>query len=211
MAWTYEQLFNGLSSAALNGQDSWSGSTSFVVQGSTVYEGAKAVVANPAGSTQTINRTFSGITDGSVYFALHIPTTGETDFYFILEDAGSNKMYVRWNPGANSIQIYDNGAGDYQNVATSLSTDTWYVVNIEFDNSGQPNKYRARVNTAGAWGAFTSWYTVNGGSYTSISGIEIQNGATVGDGTTYFDTITPTDPAIAIATPRLRTLMGVGQ
>ena len=186
--WTYQQDFNTLTSGNLNGQDSWSGSASYDIQTTVRYEGAKAVEV--VGSAPSgIVRDITGISDGLVYVALRVTATPPTGNHagIILREGASGRMYVRF--GSNGyIQI--SSAGVYQDIMT-YNTDQWYVIAIEFDDVAQADKYRAKVHNGTVWSSWTSWYTVSGGSYTSISRIELLGQLGTSE-TTYFDTITPT-------------------
>jgi len=192
--WTYEQNFNGLTTADLTGQDSWSGSTSFDVQTSVMYEGAKAVSV-ASGADVLISRSVTAISAGSVYFAMRI--TAATQATVNLMEGANTRINIIFQAPAGNIGIYDNDFGDYRAIGT-YSINQWYVVNVEWDNVAQPGKARARRHDGTSWGAWTSWYTVIGGSYTNIDTIRLRQNNNAAN-TFYFDTITGTDPTIVAA------------
>ncbi len=210
MAWIATDNFDSYPDGDLSGQNggtdwtaAWSGGAGFDVQGTVVYQGAKAVSVVRTGAAQEITRDFTAITAGSVYIAVRVTSTA-LESYLMINEGATSRGYIKHTGGV--ISIYDNGGGVYQNVATGLSADTWYIVNIEFDDGAQPNNYRARVYN-GSWGSFSSWYQVNGGSYTNISRIRLQLD-TPGTGTAYYDLITPTDPVAAAGPSNLKSLDG---
>ena len=210
MAWTYTQNFNALNTADLNGQDSWSGSTNFDVSAAAaaIYEGAKGVSCAGGGvANQIISRAITAITAGTVYVAIKHASGNTNEIYIELYEGASGKMHILYDADVSKIQIYDNGIGDYVDVATGLSDNTWYPLKIEFNDSTQPEKYQLTVNISGSWGTPSGWKTVNGGSYTEIDEIKfnVQKNVT----TAYFDTITPTDPTMTAYSVSLTESVGV--
>lgn len=194
--WTYEQDFNALNTATLNGQDSWSvsqGSTANwqVVEGtagSGTYEGAKAVAVTPSGGWNKAIRTVS-VSVGSFYIA--VKTDNVCRFYLTLEQSGSTKMKVSFHEGSSSVTLYDWGGGGPTSIGTSIS-GTWGVVNYEFDDTGHDNEYRARYHNGTSWGSWSAWVGTNG-TYTTIDQMEFQMYSD-GSGVNSFDIITATDP-----------------
>jgi len=194
VAWTYEQLFNGLNDGDLNTQDSWSGDTSFDVQTTEKYEGAKAVSAVTDGNIHEITRSITSISAGSVYVAIRASVTTLDTTILFLEESPDSKMFLGCKSGY--FAIYDNSAG-WVNIQT-YNANQWYVANIEFNNSTQPDEYRIRIHDGTSWGTWTGWKTVSGGSYTNIDGISFYHDTATA--TIWWDTITPTDPVPATTT-----------
>ena len=185
--WTYEQNFNSLADGNLSGQDGWMGDVQFDVQTSEIYEGTKGVSAVGDWTSNRINRPFTGVNDGSVYIAMRVSATVHTAPLAFYEGAGYRMAIGFLNTGYIAIQ--DNVSG-WVNIQT-YNADQWYVINIEFDNVAQANKYRARVYD-GNWSAFSDWKTILGGSYTNIDTISLYNDQAAA--TIYWDTIKSTDP-----------------
>ncbi len=195
--WTYEQLFNDLNTADLNTQDSFSGSVLFDVQISVRYEGAKAVSVLPA-AQQTyydIERAISNVNAGTVYFTFR-GTDKNSRNHFQLSESGVTKIEVWFAQNTASNNVYING-GSQVSIGT-WTTNTWYVVAIEFDDVGQPDKFRAKLYSSESWGSWTSWIT-GISSYTNIDKIKLKNYVYSQGGTLYWDTITPNDPTVVAA------------
>lgn len=198
--WTYEQKFNSLNDGDLNTQDNWSGDTEFDVQTTTKYEGAKGIhIAVGDDDNKAISNTsIATSSEGSLYFAIRFDTTANNNMGIKLSESSSVKMEVLLIDGA--IKMIDGSGPTWQTVDGSLSTDVWYVINVEWDDSGQPNQYRVRVDeNGGGWGSFTNWYDTRDSSYSEIDEIEFVSKDDDGSGgyNNYFDTITPTDPTVA--------------
>ena len=194
--WAYEQLFNTLNDGDLNGQDSWSGHAGFDVQTSVKYEGAKAVSMSTNISFSNVTRTITGISAGSVYFAMR-RTSNSLGTRNTVQLAGSGTVLVYvglYNTG--KIRYYDGNIVSWVDFM-DYSANQWYVFNIEFDDVNQPNKYRMRVHNGTSWSDWTSWTDVwNKTNYTVVDGISFEHQAATGAVTCYFDTITPTDPTV---------------
>ena len=185
-AWVYEQKFNSLTDGDLNNQEFWSGDIDFDVQSATAYEGAKGVKASSINDSRTVTRNITAISDGSVYGALRRTSAASGNAYLSIDGV----MPVRFGSDGN-ISAYNNDTASYEAI-TSYSANQWYVVNIEFDDNVQPDKFRARAYN-GSWGAFSGWKTVYGGSYSTIDSILLSMDGPNGVDN-YWDTITPTDP-----------------
>jgi hypothetical protein len=195
MAWSYEQLFNTLSTADLTGQDSWSGDTAFdVVTTGTPYEGAKHVsVVHDADSTIAISRSVTGVSAGVIYFSVKINRTAGTvrgSFQIYSGATLVGRIFAFYTGASNRIQMLTNDAATWIDLNASISNNTYYRVGVEYDHANQPNKYRANINN----GAFTSWYGMSGTpSWTNIDKIQLThdgNNAS-GSGTIFFDAISP--------------------
>lgn len=194
MAWTYEQNFNTLNDGDLNGQDSWSGDTAFdVVTTGTPSEGAKHVSSIlESDSEVTIARAVTAVTAGIVYVSIKVNRTAGTrrgNIYLKEGAATLVRCFFVYDGTNNWIKVYDNLT--LTTVQDPISNDTYYRVGIEWDNVGQPGKFRANVN-GGAFGSWLNWF--NGGAMSAgIDSIVLSdlgnNGS--GTGTLYFDTISP--------------------
>ena len=201
--WTYEQNFNGLTTGDLNGQDSWSGPVMYDVA-STAYEGSQGVTATPDAQSNVITRTITGISSGSVYFALRkvaTPTAG-TIFFFAFGDSAvsTSQMRIYFEDNGNISILNGTDNSNVNLLSGTASINTWYPVNVEFDDAAQPDKYRARVYSSGSWQSFSSWYPVlSNATYTNINTILVRTNETNSSNLFHFDTITATDPTPAPA------------
>lgn len=191
--WTYEQLFNGLTTADLNGQDSWSGSTTFDVDTTAPYEGAKCVssVLN-SDSTINIDRTFTGISSGTVYVSMKVNRTAGMRRGSIFLRTGTTDVarifFVYDASSFTQIRLLSNIAAAWVDVTTSVTNDTWFRIGIQFDDAAFPDRYRINVN-GGVW---SEWHKYNGApAWSTIDTIRLSddgnNGS--GSGTMYWDTI----------------------
>ena len=188
MAWKYEENFNSLNTAALNGQDSWSGDSDFGVQTSVTAEGAKAVKVS-AGNKYIASGDFSGVSSGNVVFAMRKSSTTSSNNYFAICFGGSKtQMMIIFDPDGDII-IKARGAGNDQEVLASFSVDTWYQLEIEF-NIGS-STYKARIREYGEsewseWSGNASTYN----SYDTIKKLELFTGSgMIGDA--YYDDFRP--------------------
>lgn len=197
MAWVAEENFNSLSDGDLNGQGSgygwaaaWSGDTDMDVQGTYTFEGAKAVKEAAAGFGGIVRQLTSTVTVGTVYCSMMLTTTSGNGSFILNSNSTTGEMYVKAENG--NIAIYDNGT--YINFGT-YTANVWFTIGIDFDNVSQANKFRANVNN----GAWTSWYTVDGGSYTNIGYVKLE-GDSGGTADRYWDRIStsPYYPGINI-------------
>lgn len=180
--------------AALNGGGGWTGTWTEIGGGSrdATIETAPAGMSGKALKIQehasleaNYARTFTASAASSVRFDMMLTITNPNGKpgVILLEGSGisDSRMYLVFDSDAN-IKIFDNGSGMYQTVRP-YSANTKYTCTIEWNDSGQPNNYRADCGTG-----FSSWYAVNGGSYSTISGLRINDDATNAH-TFWLDTI----------------------
>ena len=181
--------FNAYTNGDLNGQGSWSGSTGWDVQGTTVFEGAKAVMATTGGGDFTITRTFTPEASGSKYFAIR--KTSNTN----------GKMFVRFSNGGASVAMVklDTGTIYYYNGAWTswgaIAADTWYVVNLEWDESlgAGAGQVRYRWHNGTSWSAYTAW-TFLDDAFNSLSRIQVIEEHTGTAVDVFFDDLSETNP-----------------
>ena len=143
----------------------------------TYYRGFTALDA-------TVDRTIS------FYFNTSDPDP-TTDYYYVYVFSGATAIFVARMQGGQ-IQLWDNGIAGYQNVAT-LSANTTYRVEFNFNDVTQPDKYRMRINTQ----AYSAYYTVANGSLTTVDGIKLIDGNTAAH-TTYWADIGVTTRTLAM-------------
>lgn len=188
-AWVATDDFESYSNGDLNGQSggtgwsgAWSGSTAFDVQGTTVYEGTKAVKAtNPNGVIDRILTT--GTNSGTVYFALRRSGTtndGTVDF----RASGTNKIRISLND--NNIRAYDNSS--FNTILTGFATDTWYLFEVIYTDTSYTIKYHDGASWSSSYGP----YTIDSGN---VTGIRLSGGGS-GTGDIYWDYIGDTDPTV---------------
>ena len=193
--WTYKEDFNSLNNGVLNGQDSWTGSTDYVIQTAVKYEGTKAVAVNLLeANNENIYRVITATSSGSVFVAMRKTASveGEGRIYFILNEGTTAKIVIDFDP-SNNISYYVGGVG-YQTYST-YNDNQWYIVAIEFDNAAHPNKYRIKARPDGdSWGDWTSWVATYS-SYTNIDRVRFETGNDI-VGMGYFDIITSIDPSM---------------
>ena len=146
MATIYEQDFNALNTADLNGQDSWSGDASFDVQEAVKQEGAKGLECAST-SIVTIARVGTQLAEGSVsvYMRRNATDDGASRFY-ILEDTTEVAGVMLYSDG----KIYYMGSSNVE--LGSYVADTWYKLDIQWRTS--PSKQvRFRLDD----GNWTDW------------------------------------------------------
>jgi len=187
--WTYEQKFNGLNTADLNGQDSWSGSTNFdVVTTDTPAEGTKHVKCNTISSA--IDRIITAVTYGTMYFDMKAGQTNK-DAYFVLASSAADEIDILFNSSGN-ITAYDSDSS-YVTVQ-AYSANTYYRIGIAFDYTAGGweglDQYHFKVNVNG--GAWSSEFKVeHGNTYSSIARVKFNNPGWNTGGTFYWDFISP--------------------
>jgi hypothetical protein len=187
MSWTYEQKFNTLNDGDLNGQDSWGGSASFDVETSVKYEGAKAVSFN-SGTAGGISRTVA-VTSGVFYIAMRKTANNAVDCFFDLWDSsGDEKAEIRLASDGNIKVI-----GNSSNTVGTYNINQWYVFGVELDAANE--QFRVKINDGTGWGSWNGWYTVRNSPVDVFQTLEFFSTGNAGV-TTYWDTITPTDPFI---------------
>lgn len=145
----FEDDFNDYSEGDLNGQGGWSGSGDFDVQGTVIFEGAKAVYVNSSGAfAQIVKAGDLDVEDGRIVW------------YWRLENGNSNDVYITDSSNITIIQInangsnirYRDGAGSYHNLCSYSNGDNeWYYLQLEWRSSD--STARASCNNA----PFTDW------------------------------------------------------
>lgn len=186
MAWIARETFDSYSDGdvnTLNGGSGWSAgwaksSGTINVQGTTTYQGSKALKANASASAIYDRTLTTAVSAGTMYVAMRSSSTSIVA-YFILLESGTGRMYIKFDNDGN-IKYFDNSS--YVTIQ-AYSADTWYLIGIDWDDAAQNNKYRVNVNG----GAFTSYVSVNGASLTNITGVRLERDSTVGD--MYYDLI----------------------
>lgn len=186
MAWSYEQKFNTLNDGDLNGQDSWSIDTSFDVQTTTKYEGAKAVaVINPAGEVNGY-RAITGVDAGTFYFAMRRSVNNAGTITFTARNSTPLTQWKIIMNNSGNVQI-DNGSSVADWFA--YSANTWYVFEVVFTTT----TVKARYNAGAGWSNYSTEYTPLRSNNVERIYLTCEDASTSSN---YWDTITPTDPVV---------------
>ncbi len=145
--------FNSYNDGDLNTQGSWSGHASYDVQGTTVKEGAKAVkYAGPVAGQQVMAKTGTIRAAGNAGMYMRHDGDASTDTGgYVLREGGAWKAYTSFDIVNRVIKLHGGSAID---LLTSISTTTWYWVEIEWTDTPS-QQIKGRVN-AGAWSATTT-------------------------------------------------------
>ena len=175
----FDSYTTGVDLNTLNSGSGWSGAWAFDAAGALTIETAPAggqggnAVRSIDALAKRYSRDFTPVDVGELTFRMRIDITNPSTFTGVIlrDTAVGNRMYVAFRASGN-IEILDNGV--YRTVVSSYAVDTWYTIDIEWNNIQQPNKYRARAN-GGEW---TPWYTVDPGTYTSIGRLVIADDST---------------------------------
>lgn len=189
-AWTYEQLFNGLTLAALNGQDSWTlcgvPTQMDVVSTDSPYEGTQHVkYIDDAGGSTCANRGIGTHTSGEFYVSVKGSATA------------SGYLLIQGLDGSNVIGPY---LGLYQNnisYGAGLTTlqartaDTYYRIGVRFEATTGGfeglSQYQAAINVDG--GSWTTFAFNN--NIASITQLKMNGFSPTGAIVWYFDSISP--------------------
>ena len=84
-------------------------------------------------------------------------------------------MYVRLGTDGR-IAAFDQASASYVPLR-EYAVNTWYAVNIQFDDRMYPDRYRVRIREGDAWSAWSGWLTPNGGSYAGIAAVRFDTDA----------------------------------
>ncbi len=209
VSWTYEQDFESLSTGDLNGQDSWSGNTTYDVTTAVACGGTKSVGVL-IGDSQSIQRTLPAeVQDGDFYVQVRRTGTNDGDVFVNLLEDDTNRVFIRIGENGD-VEGYNGTV--YVDLLAGYSANTCLTINVQFNDSSQPDQWRARVHNGSSWGSFSSWLGVNG-TYGSIHKIKFDTGSGTETQTAYFDTIDLSDPTGGGgggSTAKVLTLLGVG-
>ena len=191
--WTYEQKFNDLNTAALSGQDSWTGTAGFDVVTTSPAEGAKCV-GQPSGANWSDNtqRSITAVTSGTVYVSMKSEDTvgnGGGGFQLLNDSSLTDIIVLFWSD--NTIRVLNDAASAYvQDGSAAWSADTWVRIGIAFECGagaweGLSAGYYKLSYDDGAWG---SAHKMKRSSRTSIAGVWLYR---MGSDASYFDYISP--------------------
>lgn len=197
-AWTATDTFDSYSNGDLNTQNggtgwsgAWSGATSYDVQGTTTYSGAKAIQFVHAAGDQVIGRTLTTAADSGILSIRMRKETADNINTIVLHDGGqvdgvNNAISVGFGssaaPAGSEGDIYIAGTTTV-NLLTTYSLSTWYLIEIELD--GANTRARGRVNS-GSW----SSYVTMSNSKAQVTDVVLAKGASgASTGDFYYDEI----------------------
>lgn len=220
--WTATADFNGLSDGDLPGQSGGSGwsaawanntaGTNFDVQGTTVFEGAKAVVnsTNANSEVERVATTGADEDDTPLWFSFRRSTNTGMDCSVNPNRASGNACFtVRMDASGNIVTDHQFGTAT---IVTGYSTNTWYTVYCKI-NVGSFT-YDVYVYTGSSGGAGTlagsttgrTWFSPGIQPNFTVLKLARDNG---GAASYYVDRIDITSPFVEPVAKRLL-LMGVG-
>lgn len=188
-----EDDFNSYTDGSIVGQGGWVSYVNgdhFVVQGSTVFEGAKAVHNNSFGDS-VAGRYGAPRADGKQTVCFRTENRDQWGFYSADGNAGVRVSDVFNGSIFASVSLkkdghvayYDPVADVYSDFAT-YNDNEWTLLEIEWRSSDKMTRYR--VNS----GAWTDWKTFRGAaSFTNFSFVHFGFVLPSGSGSVYFDTL----------------------
>lgn len=205
--WVAEEDFeytpNGL--AGSNGGTGWGGA--WVESGGVghivtdqYYSGASALKTNDASTAMYATRQLaSSITDGTIYIAMRKSVNNVDNWVtFDLRDNASNiRGRIKLDDNGKIILLYD--ANSWLDIDDYVANQ-WYVIAIEFDTTiGSFGEYRARVHDGNSWGSWTASVSMRTSTSGAIYYVTMNANNNSPAISTWWDTITPTDPTPAPA------------
>lgn len=200
MAWVFEDKFNSdtKSTGDLNGQDSWTGTTSTDVVTTQMYEGDQAVYCV---AETSIRNTFTALSEGVVYFALRPDnTSGGFNMDFLTGVTGL-KIRLSFVSGPNVTII--NG-GSTTTVITGFSANVWYLFELTINAD---DTHDIRYHDGSDWSTPITGLANNTGITGDIDTVRLNSGT---PGSMYVDYISPTNPiggGASVFVPRVSFIM----
>lgn len=136
-AWSYVTSFESgtFSTGDLNGQDSWTGGTSFDVVNTQASDGTQSVAV---AANDNISRTITQVTDDptTVYFSVRTTDATTADNWLIrfYADTGyTQNVGSFYLGGATQGTFHWRESGGTWHAAGTYDVDTWYDVKLEID------------------------------------------------------------------------------
>lgn len=154
--------------------------------------GGKSVRSTSATVDTDYDRSFSAVAAGALSIRMRISITNPNDFVgFVLREGGSGgtgQIFCRFGPTGN-IEVFNGDSDVYESVGTAYSANTWYTIEVEWNDAAQADQFRARVD-GGAWYGFgTPTLKVAADTYTNLDTLELDDSATNAH-TAWFDDVT---------------------
>lgn len=208
MAWVAEDDFDSYSDGDLNTLNggtgfsgAWTADTDYDIQGTTTYEGAKAVTqtSSNGGATRTLT---TDVASGILYVATRANSTmisSDDSTLRLWDTTGSSdiRVLVGWHTGT----IKYGSSSTLTTLISSPAANTWYLIEIELVAGGN---YKLRYHDGTSWSTQTSSlapYTGDGGDVRTVN---LNSGG--GGGTSLWDYISPTNPISAGGPANLKSL-----
>lgn len=143
-------------------------------------------------------RQFADLTAGIFKLKFKINTNTPADDIFVIVDEGTLSTAARGMVTIGTdgnVKIWD-GTANF-NVAP-YSANTVHTITGEFNDTAQPNKFRAKLDSSN----FSQWFPVaNGGDYSAINGLRIEpRNTTLFNGQLYIDDIREGSTASVVST-----------
>lgn len=186
MATILEDSFNSYNDGDLHGQGSWSGAVSWDVQGTTVYEGAKAVeCADRTANDKLVIKAGNKVTDGRIAIYLRVSANSGEGVINLCEDTGllggGSRIRFSLAPRDKSGNIRYRNATVWVNIAP-YSLNTWHLVECEWRSSDKKARYRV---DSGTW---TNWDTIQANWTNDIDMVELDwyNGYSGNSASTFY-------------------------
>lgn len=186
MAWVATDDINSYSDGDLNANNggsgwasAWIANSAVDVQGSVVYEGAKAgffnSVADGVGAVRSVT---TAVSSGIVSIRVRRPDKTAIFDIRILDNSDQRLIYLRF--GTSDITLINNSA----TLVSGYSVDTWYLAELFIDTTGS-GAHKVRID-GGAWSSTVNDYDGGAGDAKKIL---LESG---GAGcNAYFDDIKP--------------------
>lgn len=125
--------FNGLSTADLNGQNSWTAHANWDVAANVVYEGAKSVQCAAGGSTIQANHSLTIPSTWNCFMQARCRTTSVTTVSVLqiyLFEGASQVSALSFNASQHAALV---APPAWTNIGFAASSNTWYKWKIAFD------------------------------------------------------------------------------
>ena len=181
--------FDGYNDGDLNGQGSWTGGTSFDVQGTVKQAGTKAV--SGSGAAEEVTKAFSaGVATGNQQFYMRRDNKGSGDFTIRMSEGGTRKIIFgnSLDRGYDGNFAYYSGTG-WTDTGVAFNDDTWYKCRIEWRDSDKKARYYVNDVLAVDWDNTIQSFT------TDIDGIILKKDNLSGD-TIYADSFSVYSPSV---------------
>lgn len=205
MSWTAEETFDSYSDGNLggnNGGTGWSGAWAastpeLQVQGTTVYQGTKAVSCASAGGSNPFhsrNLTTAISGDGNkVYLVIRRSSTSTGELSFTLRNqSNGSRVAVRLNASGNLTLVGTTTV----TVITGYTANQWYAIRLTFNVTGNTATLAYSTSayaSGGSWSSDSSAVTMTNSGNVDQIGLGGDGGSTI-----YYDYISGTDPLPAL-------------
>ena len=194
--------FNSYNDGDLNEQGGWTGDVGFDIQGTTVYEGAKAVMDNiDTNRTDYISKSGTQLSQGkTTVYVKKSDLNGDVAFGFYEDSDIKFQVAQSTYMGQNYWAYLDSGGWNPSSIPFIINV--WQYLEVEWQVTGGTNpQYRFKVD-GGNWVGWTDpWSDWSIG----VNKVELMAGYDNGGGIAYFDYIaenpyTEETPTTSIAT-----------